>query len=224
MPDKEIDREVAEQLSALVDGELGKDERTFLLKRLGHDEAARARLGRYYMIRDALQRNLPAQQVDGLADRVREAVAAEGEHRKRSHRGWARPAMGTALAGAVAALTVTWWQGQAPVGMQDPMSGETVSAPAGIPDSVIDFPSVERFTAGARESLLPAAAGRGASAPAVQEFIVPEPMHQQWDTVGMDELSPRLRELMVDHAEHAASGGIGGMLDYIRFAGHAEGE
>ncbi len=222
MLDNKIDPEVAEQLSALVDGELGRDERAFLLKRLAHDEAARARLGRYYLARDALQRNLPGQRVDGLADGVRRALAAEAPHRKRLSPGWARPAMGGALAAAVAAVTVTWWQGQTPVtpeGAAEPMA----SVPAGIPESVIDFPSLERFTHGARDSLLPASTG-GAARPAAQEFVVPEVAAPAWDTVEMETLSPQLRQLLVDHAEHAASGGLGGMLDYIRFAGHGEGE
>ncbi|MFP4130444.1 MAG: sigma-E factor negative regulatory protein, partial [Halorhodospira sp.] len=91
--------QLGEQLSALVDGELSREERAFLLRRLGHDGAARARLGRYFLMRDALQRTLPAQPDPGLAGRVRARIAEEPAHDAGSAKarsapsttGWRRP-------------------------------------------------------------------------------------------------------------------------------------
>lgn len=118
-----------EQLSALVDSELGRDEEAFVLRRIGHDQQARERLARYFMIRDALQRNLPAQPHTELAQLVREAVAREPAHQRRTTPfSWDRPALGGAIAASVVFLAVVWWQSNVPGSA--PQVGEQPAAAA----------------------------------------------------------------------------------------------
>lgn len=69
---------VQEDLSALVDGELDRNRTAFLMRRLEHDAALRARFGRYQLVGDCLRgrSGLPVAG-DGLATRIARAVAAE---------------------------------------------------------------------------------------------------------------------------------------------------
>lgn len=67
-----------EDLSALIDGALGKSEAAFLLRRLEHDDELRSTFARYHLIRDCLRGHgnvMPAPAP--LAERVRAAVANE---------------------------------------------------------------------------------------------------------------------------------------------------
>ncbi len=112
---QDLDQErLGEQLSALIDDELARDERAFLLRRLEREPEARARLARYYLMRDALQRTLPPQLDTALVERVHQQLAEEPPHERRwtgrSERRW--PVLGSALAATVAAVTVLWWQSQ----------------------------------------------------------------------------------------------------------------
>ncbi|WP_200195324.1 sigma-E factor negative regulatory protein [Halorhodospira abdelmalekii] len=107
---------LGEQLSAWVDGELSREEAAFLLRRLDRDPQLRARLARYYLMRDALQRRLPPQPRTDLAERVRQTIADEPPLPRPAAGvagagGWRRAALGSALAASVAVVTAVWWQG-----------------------------------------------------------------------------------------------------------------
>lgn len=138
------DDSVAEQLSALVDGELTADERRFLLRRIGHDARLRSRLGRYYLMRDALQRRLPPQPSPQLGERVREALAEEPTHQRPATpkaRGSRRSLLGGAVAATVAAVTVLWWQGG---GERPPRPAADAPGGGGEPASVQEQPSQDQ--------------------------------------------------------------------------------
>lgn len=69
----------AEDLSALVDGALGKSESVFLLRRLEHDPELRACYSRYHLIRDCLRNPATAMPVAGdLAGRIHLAISQDG--------------------------------------------------------------------------------------------------------------------------------------------------
>ena len=109
---KEQQENLDEQLSALVDGELNREEQAFVLRRIGHARQARDRLARYFLIRDALQRNLPAYPNPALAQRVHEMLLDEPDsNSNHAALNWRRPALGGAIAASVALLSVLWWQG-----------------------------------------------------------------------------------------------------------------
>lgn len=96
-----------EQLSALMDGELERDERAFLLRRLQHDGELKATWTRYHLMRDVMARRPGSTPLD-LSDRVMRAldtptaqpvVAADRQR-------WWRPMAGVALAASVAWMAV----------------------------------------------------------------------------------------------------------------------
>ncbi|MEZ5541658.1 MAG: sigma-E factor negative regulatory protein [Pseudomonadota bacterium] len=97
-----------EQLSALIDDELGEAEHPLLLRQLARDAELRDRLGRYQLISDALHSNLPHRVDTAFCQRVHAALAAEAElHASPSRfRQLVRPAAGMALAASVAVVAV----------------------------------------------------------------------------------------------------------------------
>jgi sigma-E factor negative regulatory protein RseA len=106
-----------EQLSALVDGELGKQEYELLLVRLQNDPELRARWARYNLISDALRNHLPERVAPSLAAQV--SGALEGEP-TRTVAGTAagqggrfgKQVVGGALAAAVAVVAIVGVQQQ----------------------------------------------------------------------------------------------------------------
>ncbi len=73
-----------EDLSALIDGALGRSESSFLLRRLEHDAELRESYACWHMIGDCLRGGrsmMPAP--DSLAGRIREAIADEAVPRRR---------------------------------------------------------------------------------------------------------------------------------------------
>jgi len=102
-----------EQTSALMDGEVDADARSFLLRRMADDDSFRSRWTRYHLISEALKNNLPDATDPTFAERVRSAVAQEPAlivqtptKRRPVSRRWYRPAMGIAAAASLAAVAV----------------------------------------------------------------------------------------------------------------------
>jgi sigma-E factor negative regulatory protein RseA len=101
---------IKEQLSACLDGELPEGELDLLLKQVGRDPKARASLGRYALIGEALRGQRPVAAPAGFAQRVSvaieiEAAPAQVERPMRAPR-WLRPVAGFAVAAGVAAVAV----------------------------------------------------------------------------------------------------------------------
>lgn len=144
-----MSQDIEEQLSALMDGELGRDERAFLLRRLEHDAELRAKWTRYHLMRDVMSNRRGSAPMD-LSDRVMSAIADEDRAHKPAVRvaGRWRPWAGAALAASVALLAV---MAISPRGQMDlgasPMVAETAPAPrlalpADVPGPMV--PSVSR--------------------------------------------------------------------------------
>lgn len=102
-----------EQVSALVDGEAGREELDLLLRRLERDGVLRSTWERYHLIGDAMRSGLPERFALGVAERVSAAIAAEPvlaaplpQTTVRARRNWTRPAIGLALAASVAGLVL----------------------------------------------------------------------------------------------------------------------
>lgn len=134
---------IQEQLSALMDGELSRDERAFLLRRLEHDGELRAAWTRMHLMRDVLSRKQSSAPND-LADRVMRALDAErldAPSKKRS--GLWRPMVGAALAASVALMAVLSVRVDTPT--QDPELALQPAArgalPEGIPGPMLPDPS-----------------------------------------------------------------------------------
>ena len=125
--------ELNEQLSALVDDELRRDEAAFLLKRLGHDPDAAGRFERYCLISDAMRRSLPPRIDFDLSTRISAALADEPPFESRARtpsRRLLRPAAGLAVAASVAALSVLLWP-QPDLGAGTPTPAVASAVPVG---------------------------------------------------------------------------------------------
>lgn len=77
MNEKVMNEKVDEQISALVDGELGSDEQEFLLRRLAQDKGLQGKWDRYHLISDALQNHLPERVDADLAQRISNVLEKE---------------------------------------------------------------------------------------------------------------------------------------------------
>ncbi len=94
-----------ENLSAFIDGELGRSETAFLLRRVGHDPELRLAASSYHLIGDCLRRRSAVAPVgSAFADRVRSAIDIEATPRRAaSWQGGMRWAAGFFTAAIVAA-------------------------------------------------------------------------------------------------------------------------
>ncbi|WMJ70093.1 sigma-E factor negative regulatory protein [Stenotrophomonas sp. 24(2023)] len=106
-----LDLRHREQLSALVDGELGTDEARFLLRRLEHEPELSACQERWQLLGDVMRGQAGLLAPAGFSDRVAEALAAEprpqAEPRRQVRRsGWRSWGGGAALAASVAAVAL----------------------------------------------------------------------------------------------------------------------
>lgn len=103
-----MSEDIKEQLSALMDGELGRDERAFLMRRLEHDAELRAFWTRLHLMRDVITHRPGGAPLD-LSDRVMNALAEEDRNPvaapQASSRTW-RPWLGAAIAASVAMMAV----------------------------------------------------------------------------------------------------------------------
>jgi len=196
-----------EQLSALVDDELRPEEARFLTARVGAEAAARARIGRYVAIRHALDGSLtlsPDGRTRYVADQVAVALEAEPAHdatvggswRQR----WLKPAAGVALAASVAAVTVALWPTN--TARQGPASPQTTQ-------SIADTEP----RAGARS-----VAGEVDSASGVDVAESGQGRHATGSL--QPAVQQRLNSYMINHSEHSANAGMGGVMTYVRIAGH----
>lgn len=97
-----------EQLSSLMDDELGPLEAERAIIEAGQDPQVRAAWARFHVVRDAVRNQIPERVAMDFADRVRAAIDAEpvivAPSRRPSTR--LKPVAGLALAASVAAIAV----------------------------------------------------------------------------------------------------------------------
>ena len=121
---------IKEQLSALMDGELGRDERAFLLRRIEHDAELRALWTRMHLVRDVMAHRSGTPQID-LADRVMQSIAAQ-EHTssatKAAVHAW-RPWLGAAVAASVALIAILLVAPQGGLEPSSPSLADAAPAP-----------------------------------------------------------------------------------------------
>ncbi|MBK5936909.1 MAG: sigma-E factor negative regulatory protein [Halorhodospira halophila] len=224
MSEEEHRDRLAEQLSALVDDELPREQRAFLMRRLDHDADARLQVARYYLMRDALQRNLPPQPSTDLVERVRAGLADEPVHhvqrgaaRQPAARDWRRPAFGGLIAASVAAVTVLWWQGGAP-----PDAGTGPTAGSGEPATEVASPAGgERSIGGTTVRPVTLGDSGGLPWPDSDRGTAGTTREQSFDPVP-DAMPSRLHRFMIDHAEQAESDYPGSMLHQVRVPQHGD--
>lgn len=191
--------DIKEQLSALADDEVRPEELRFLVRRLGQSPEMARQMGRYYLIRDVLNRDVPVTHVGDLGARIAAAVDGEPELRRQA-RSWlqrtARPAAGLAIAASVAFSVVMVW----PRSDLDPPGIQQTASVGGAGDAVIRF-----------------ASDREALSLVDMKASIARPW-EQLDPL----LQQKLNGLLVNHSVHSASGRLGSVLPYSRIAGHNE--
>jgi sigma-E factor negative regulatory protein RseA len=126
-----MNQQIHEQLSALTDGELERDQIRFLLKRMDSGGELPLRWARYHVVRQVLRRQQMTSLAPGFADAVMARLAAEPLVHARTAPMpiWLRWGAGGAIAAsvAVAALLVTQ-----PAGEMGSASGSPGAALAGV--------------------------------------------------------------------------------------------
>lgn len=183
---------VLEQISALVDDELGDSESELLIRRMEKDSDLRERWEQYHFIGSVMRRSLDGASAGELAGRVYEELGKEPPRRATSAvgRSWAkrlaRPVAGAAVAASVAVVAVLGIR-------QDP--GTTGPGPA---ETVPSSDSSSVVNSGL--SVQPASTGG-----------------TQWNHE-QPAVRQRLQKYLVNHSSHASAIGRAGVMPYVYIA------
>lgn len=129
-----------QQLSSLMDGELGCDEARFMLRRLEHDPELAACQERWTLLGDVLRGQACAPAPLDFSARVRDAVAVDSASHgapvtapvPARRQGWTLWGGGAALAASVAALAMFIGRGQLP-DPSDPLPQTVIASTAELP-------------------------------------------------------------------------------------------
>ena len=145
--------QIREQISALLDGELAKDELGLLVRRMERDAELRHAFGNYVLIGEALRAPGSVTASRGFAARVEAALdetparveAVDPLRRPRQLR-WARPAIASAVAAGVAVAGVLLVRLNSPV--DEPVADATVRSESAVfvdvPQSSAASPTLEQ--------------------------------------------------------------------------------
>lgn len=195
-----------EQLSALVDGELGEFEERRLLQALDRDPQLRAAWQRYHLIRAALVNELDYVPSPASTERLSALLAAEPAIRvRRSIRALPRIMTGLAIAATVAGVAIFGLQTLSP---PPATSVKTVSiaAPSQPASAVSDKPA---------PPLLPA--GQSVASGAALQTVSSN--RTRWDTP--EPRDERMLDVyLVQHSEFASAGMRGMLPSYARVVGY----
>jgi sigma-E factor negative regulatory protein RseA len=197
-----MNRDLNEQMSALLDGELERDEQDRVVSRMIEGEQARLdQFGRYRLIGD-IMRGESTVMAASMRSRVSQALAGEPTvlaPRPAPPR-WAKPAAGLAVAASVAVAAIA----VAPNFLQQPefADGGAVIASAGAPRTPAISPVLS------------------VSAPATQNVASSAPPNAQWQTLDAD-LGARLNRLVIEHHEFGGRTGINGPVSHIGLVNYA---
>ena len=145
--------QIREQISALLDGELAKDELGLLVRRMERDAELRHAFGNYVLIGEVLRAPGSVTASRGFAARVEAALdetparveAVDPLRRPRQLR-WARPAIASAVAAGVAVAGVLLVRLNSPV--DEPVADATVRSESAVfvdvPQSSAASPTLEQ--------------------------------------------------------------------------------
>lgn len=197
-----MSQQFEEQLSAFMDGELGRDETRFLIRRTGSDSRLAARWTRYHVVRQALRR----QDIFALRTDFSSVVLARLDAERMPQTGrnhWLRWGSGGAIAAAVAvaALMVTRPADQ-PAPAQVATTTNPVRAPQAVPTT-------------------PAPAEIASTNPAFQTPLVPNsPIQTTAASFGTDltqpvAFDPRLQSYVIRHYQATGATGQPDFVPYI---------
>lgn len=191
-----MSQQIHEQLSALMDGELTREETLFLLRRAGHDPGIAAGWSRWHVTRHALRRQEILPLRAGFAEAILVQVEAEAAPARTRQTPWLRWASGGAIAAsvAVAALVLTAPREAANPGMT-PL--------AGVPATT-------------------AARAAGEATPEFRAPLLAQPLPAQpvsATTAGFNApgapIDPRLQSYLIRHYDAAGTVGQSALMPYV---------
>ncbi len=204
---------IDEQISALVDDEIGEAELKLVIERLGDSDELAERWQRYNLISDTLHNNLPEAIAPDLTRRVHQAL--ESEPTVLAPRRWRMPQLsapllkqvgGMAAAASVAVVMVLTLQ-QEPVLSSQLVSQKQEAAPVVVPVLEESKVAAVRQPAAQQPVVLPPHASL------VSDRESPQPV-----MLAPRDIDPRFESYLINHSEYAISSG---MLPYTRLVGHA---
>jgi sigma-E factor negative regulatory protein RseA len=200
---------IEEQLSAFMDGELGRDETRFLLRRVERDAGSTVRWSRYHVARQALRRQdivvLRADFASGIAARL-DAETASTSYRQTVLRWGSGGAIAAAV--AVAALMVT-----------KPSNQLTEIAPAQVAVSATPTRSIASTPAPAQI----ASAEVASPATGFPSLVPNSPIPASAASFGTDvgepiAFDPRLQSYVIRHYQATGTTGQADFVPYILLA------
>ncbi|HNR92457.1 MAG TPA: sigma-E factor negative regulatory protein [Dokdonella sp.] len=191
-----MSQQIHEQLSALMDGELTREETLFLLRRAGHDPGIATRWSRWHVARHALRRQEGQPLRPGFARAILLQVESEAAPVRPRQTPWLRWASGGAIAAsvAVAALVLT-----APREVASPGVAPLVGVPAAPSTRTLgEAPSEFR-------------------APLLAQPLSAQPVSAT--TAGFNApgapIDPRLQSYLVRHYDAAGTVGQSALMPYV---------
>lgn len=186
---------IDEQVSALVDGELSKDECKRLMEEMRADVSKVSCWGHYHLISDALKNNLPASFPPDFTARVSQALESEPPlaaplAQVRRLPSFAKPAIGFALAASVATVAYLG------------LGWDTTTQPVNTVPQLAFTPSTTPL----------------------QAYPVSKVRGREWD-VEQPAVVSRLNDYLVSHGQYSALTGIQqGVLPRVRIVGYEQSE
>jgi sigma-E factor negative regulatory protein RseA len=202
-----MNQQIQEELSALMDGELERDQTRFLLKRMAGDAEAAARWTRYHVARQALRRQTTLALAPNFADAVMARIEIEPAARA-SGPAWLRLGAGGAIAAsvAVAALMLTRPavdNGSGPAPLAARGASPQIAAVAVSPAAATSAPQAASFRP---PMLAPNAPVDTAPASFGADYVEP---------VAAD---PRLQSYLIRHYQAAGAAGQSNLVPYVLLA------
>jgi sigma-E factor negative regulatory protein RseA len=181
-----------EQLSILMDDELGRSEVHGALADLTSDQELRSLWDRYHLIGDALRGEPLNRAVTQIAERVRARLATEGvvplpARRRLVPRQWVSPLFGSALAASLAVV------------------------------AIIAGPALFRGDGAAPLQVAVTPTARPAAVPPTAFYV--NRTGTYWN-LQRPEVESKLNSYLVNHQEYAPATGMKGMLPYATFVSY----
>jgi len=203
-----MNQQIHEQLSALMDGELERDQMRFLLKRTATEPELPIRWARYHVARQTLRRQEVVVLAPGFADAVMARLDHEPVAHARSAATWLRWGTGGAIAAsvAVAALMLT----------RPAIEAGPAAGPVGVARNA--SPQVASVNAA------PAAATSSASMNFRPPLLAPNgPVETAPASFGTDVVEPlsadpRLQSYLIRHYQTPGATGQSNLVPYVLLA------
>ena len=194
---------IEEKISALVDGEMPREEIDSLMDGLKHDKTSQMCWRHYHLISDALKNNLPDELPEDFVNRISLALESEPllstpPRRTFDYQAFIRPTIGFALAASVAAVVFVglgWNTQQTGIEQMPTLASNTPPAPSAI-TTVSTQPAISYTTVHGR----------------------------QWD-VEQPELASKLNDYLINHDQYSAVDGMhNSVLPQVRIVGYERSE